>query len=962
MSADATGGRHEHNANAVIAQWLNDAGRDCTAAADRTGVIAGSNARPDIVIRQGDRMPVIVECEFRRPAVSDAVSRLGIALRDNPRQFTEIVAVGIAAECERDSEARFRRRLDADEPALSFQLVSQCGAEVKVWPDRPLPGTASDLAAYCEYAQVPQAVIDAHSEHIAERIYGIGAFLLQTILASQATSAGALQQLRAGTGCDDDAAATRTACAIWLVAIDLQNDLARNSPVLQALNLRSTHEIRAGRISGKTSPEPLLEQWRIIQQVNYLPVIELAIGSLRLGHMGEYIADVLDALHGLSMQMDELHAKHVYNFAGELWQRVVGDREERAAHYTRPEIAELLATLAAERFNDRSAAEIARLNLMDAACGTGTLIGAGERALRRKYVAKGGRDAALHRQRMEEHIYAMDVNGIAGTLTAKRLTDMDIGQDYSGSKIAVITDPAGSLILLNPGITGVSNVLGYRSVTPTVGAGGDEGVFHVMLEGIDWALMNPPYSRPMPGRRMSTTGLSTLRAAARRRKYLMSNGQAGLATDFGNLSNIRLAPGGVYSHVLPLTAARSGAWKSWRAELEKDFEDIIAIANVSATELQSMSADTGMGEMLVVATKRKKRPAQWQPTEILCVNLSFAPASLAEGFAVAQEIAAIPPGSAIGYLSCGSYTRFQHDGPGFPWSAVGNSNNELTSVATALLDGQVYDPLTLATRPLSLPMSMLGEAAETGPSDDVIGHNRDSKDPRGAFEWTPLADLPTPPAQQSMWEADAKAHTSIVTAPTHGGRVVRDELAQRLVNRRSQWFLKRNMRWTSQATAAAQTPDAAHGGAAWTALCGISSDNGKAVALFYNSIFGGIVRNAYGAIQKHGRSEVRIGATAALLCFAFNADTAAAQRARDLAAREFDGLARLELEPFAYCFRDRNRHRIDDAVAAMLGLDPTDAVIQSMLAHYRRLFAREPNVNGRQQPILAALAQYEAGN
>ena len=332
MSADATGGRHEHNANAVIAQWLNDAGRDCTAAADRTGVIAGSNARPDIVIRQGDRMPVIVECEFRRPAVSDAVSRLGIALRDNPRQFTEIVAVGIAAECERDSEARFRRRLDADEPALSFQLVSQCGAEVKVWPDRPLPGTASDLAAYCEYAQVPQAVIDAHS------------------------------------------------------------------------------------------------------------------------------------------------------------------------------------------------------------------------------------------------------------------------------------------------------------------------------------------------------------------------------------------------------------------------------------------------------------------------------------------------------------------------------------------------------------------------------------------------------------------------------------------------------RWTSQATAAAQTPDAAHGAAAWTALCGISSDNGKAVALFYNSIFGGIVKNAYGAIQKQGRSEVRIGATAALPCFAFNADTAAAQRARDLAAREFDGLARLELEPFAYCFRDRNRHRIDDAVAAMLGLDPTDAVIQSMLAHYRRLFAREPNVNGRQQPILAALAQYEAGN
>ena len=40
-----------------------------------------------------------------------------------------------------------------------------------------------------------------------------------------------------------------------------------------------------------------------------------------------------------------LQAKHVYNFAGELWQRLVIDREERASHYTKPEIAELLATL-----------------------------------------------------------------------------------------------------------------------------------------------------------------------------------------------------------------------------------------------------------------------------------------------------------------------------------------------------------------------------------------------------------------------------------------------------------------------------------------------------------------------------------------------------------------------------------------------------------------------------------------
>ena len=43
----------------------------------------------------------------------------------------------------------------------------------------------------------------------------------------------------------------------------------------------------------------------------------------------------------------------------------------------------------------------------------------------------------------------------------------------------------------------------------------------------------------------------------------------------------------------------------------------------------------------------------------------------------------------------------------------------------------------------------------------------------------------------------------------------------------------------------------------------------------------------------------------------------------------------------------------------MLGLDPNDAGIRDLLARYRLLFAREPNVNGRKRAILNALAEYE---
>ena len=960
MTGRATGGLHEHNANTVIAQWLNDAGRNWIAESERTHVMEGSNARPDIVIRQGGRMPVIIECEFGAPAVGDAQSRLGEKLAGESRPFTEVIAVGIAERCDGDSEAQFRRRLDANENIFTVRLVSENGDGVKVWPDRPLAATPQDLAAYCEYSQAPQAVIDEHSQRFARRVESAGTFLLTTLREAGNYAAAALATLRDVTGCDDDEQAARTACAIWLIAIDLQNDLAQYSPTLQALDLKSIDAMKA-ELLGLLVPHYVLDQWRIIESVNYLPVVELAIQSLTAALPAEYLREVVEDLHNLSRELNQLHVKHVYNFAGELWQRLVGDREERAAHYTRPETAELLATLAAERFSDRAVEQIAALNLMDAACGTGTLIGAGERAVRRKYSAQGGRDAELHRKRMEERIYAMDVNGIAGTLTAKRLTDMNVEQEYGSSRIAVITDPAGSLILLDPGVTGVSNVLGYRSVTPTEGAGGKEGVFHVMLQGIDWSLMNPPYSRPRKGREQATRGLAPLRAAAKRRSYLMSHGQAGLASDFGNLTNIRLAPGGVYSHVLPLTAAHAGSWQSWRAELEKDFENIVAIANVSSAELQSMSADTGMSEMLVIATKRSKRPKEWQPTEILCVNLNAAPATLAEGYALAKEIAAIPETEVEGILSSGSYIRFQHDGPGFPWGAVGNSSNDLSAVTAALLKGSAYDPATLTARPLSLPMAALGDIAGTGPTHHTIGHLR-GNDRIGAFEWWPLSGLSAVPAQQAMWAVDTKLQTRIAAQPTHGGTVVDLELAQQMAQKRSRWHLARNLRWTSQALAAVSTRANAHGGSTWNALQDIADENAKPAILYYNSIFGAIVRQGYGQSTQSGRARVQIGAVAGLPCPAFHADSPEAQRAREIANEHFDELARLELQPFAYCFRDANRHRIDNVVAEMLGLDPENGDIQEMLAHYRVLFASEPNVNGRQKSIISALEEHKREN
>ncbi len=942
----------EPEANSAIADYLNGVSVSWSANAERAQTLVNDDGRPDIVVRQNGRRAVVVETEYGRPAVGDAGSRLGKKLIGEARGLTEVVAVGIDENCKLDTRAEFLARLERDEMVLEVQLVSTTG----VWPDDPLVSRPSDLVAYCEYAQVPQLEIDEQSAKVAAEIESLGANLVDAMRLMGSKGDDILDELTGIVGAGSAKDAAKIVCAIWLTTIDLHNDLATYSPTLQSMGLETTQQIRVGSGMGVLRQQHLLDAWDVIESVNYLPVMELAKESLlAVGDSGA-VSEILMNLEGLSGNLNALQAKHVYNFAGELWQRLVTDREERAAHYTKPEVAELLATLAAQRFSDRSVDEVASLDLMDAACGTGTLIGAGERALRRVYLLKGGNDPNLHRKRMEEHIIALDVNGIAGTMTAKRLTDLEVAQDYQESRIAIVTHEAGSLCLLNPETTGITDMLGSGGRGLTPGQNSNNGMVRVPVGSVDLALMNPPYSRPRRGREQATTGLAPLRRIAAKYGWHMSHGQAGLGSDFGNMSNMRLKPGGVFAHVLPLTAAHAGSWTQWRREMVRYFKDIVVIANTNTSELQSMSADTGMGEMLVVATKRETPLEGSEVDELLCVSLSAAPATMAEGYALGREIAAIPDGSPTSTERWGSWAHLKQNGTGAPWGAIGNRNVELTAVSELMLEGRLYDPTTMNRHAMPLPIVTLSNLADAGPTHDLIGHPRGG-DGRGAFEWNPLETLPVAPSQKSMWAANAQTQVRIATDPTHGGRVVSQNLARRLVAQRSNWFISRNLRWTSQALAFAHTSNVTHGGRAWNALQNLDDEVGRCLALWNNSVFGGIIRNAYGQTTQAGRATIQVIAIMGLPCPDFGADTAAGAHARWVAGMNFAGLSALELEPFAYCFRDENRWRIDDVVAEMIGLDPSDLDVADMLAHYRLMFASEPNVNGRNRGVLGALGK-----
>jgi hypothetical protein len=342
--------------------------------------------------------------------------------------------------------------------------------------------------------------------------------------------------------------------------------------------------------------------------------------------------------------------------------------------------------------------------------------------------------------------------------------------------------------------------------------------------------------------------------------------------------------------------------------------------------------------------------------DLLCVNLGRAPATLADGYALGREIAAIPDAPPTGTRGWGNWARLKQNGTGSPWGAVGNNNVDLVIVSELMLESTLYDPTMLNEHGMTLPMATLSHLAGAGPTHDLIGHPIGG-DGRGAFEWTPWKELPVAPAQKSMWAAEAGSQVRIAAVPTHGGTVVSRGLARRSVTQRSNWFISRNLRWTSQAIAFAHTESEVHGGQAWNAMQNLKDEVGRCLALWNNSVFGGIIRNAYGQSSQAGRARIQVKAIPGLPCPDFGADTAAGEHARWVAGLNFAALSELELEPFAYCFRDENRWRIDDVVAEMIGLDVEDRRVREMLAHYRLMFAGEPNVNGRNRAILAALEE-----
>ena len=987
----AAGQMHEQTFNIALAQALRarrQAWRDSDAAilCERSRVLWDAQAnRPDILAQTPEIYPVVLEVEFGDPAFGDARSRLGKRVHGTTFPIRSAIAIGAPAEIRNWSEDRLQEWLsDPYGVELKYAILSAnirgdegevnlSDNDIHYWPRRPgfVTGNLEDLAVLCEYAAAPPQLVTDTAKSVAAQINNLAEALYRGL------EPAAIQEIAKELGQTDLRQGLRMACCIWLTSLRLQNLLAETSDDLKAQGLKTTSEMRFASQAGEVIiPDDVRVEWGKILAFNYKAVFNAARNVLHLRMPDTVGGDALTQLARQASRITNLRLGNRVDFAGELFPELLSDREETAAHYTLPETAELLSQMAVSRLDlkdSKSPQEVAAVKIADLACGTGSLLRAGYRHIRSRHDAAGGAGEGLHKQMMEKSIVGLDINALAAHMTAAGLSAMEMATEYQRTNIAAVSvlgGQAGSLELLDA--DQITDVTG-QTVSAAAADCALPTNIEVPNESQDLVIQNPPYTRVKGGfqpfaiagisekdRRRSETRLKNLRDKLRRAGNEIPNGQAGMGADFSALADRKLKKGGVFATVLPLTAAHSESWQGFRKTLETEYRDLTAIAFVSNTGAM-LSAETHMNEMLLIATKRMEPKPDSEQARLLCINLSTAPESLSAAFWYAKmfnRLGQPERGSDIIHdtdmgQGIGSWVVQNVTAAGFPWFTVGMQDHHLARTAAELMAGRFYSIQAMETSEFSLGFTSLGEITNIGPTHHLIGHIRGNEE-IGAFTFDPIAEGQVP-SYPALWSVDSKTQRSILTNPTHEGQPVdgREDLQRQMLAQRSDLFISRNLRMTSQALAAARTADLAMGGSTWTALL-VDDEVKDALAIWLNSTLGLLTRVCYGQTTQAGRSRMQIRGLAGFPVPDFAAATPAGQHARQLAQERYEELAALSLEPISYAFRDGNRHQLDAAALELVGLGGNAAAARA-LAHLRSLWCREPAVHGGSEAIMKAL-------
>ena len=921
--------------------------------AEQQGTARQGNTVPDIRVNMPYGLRGIVELEYGQPAVADALRKLGYQFRDSDNlPMRSILAVGIPESLGKMGLWDRKAFLKSDEPHFLLQVVTGAGPQDPnrtIVPDKPVAVSLRDLVHYAWLAAIPEDYSQRELTKVINALHGARDSLLRRFDRTSPAEQEKLQQTYNPDGATGLAGVAGNVVGTLASMAQLHLTLKEWSPgeLMNVLPLGDP-SLWQQIGNGNGIPSAIAREWRKIEDKDYQPLTTLAAAMLEDPALAAQVGATLRVVHA-TMNAISAGISATTNVAAEIWQSLIPDRNERAAYYTKPITAVMLANLTVPRLADPAAA---RYN--EICAGTGTIARATEECIRFRHYAATDDKASIHARRMENYIRLTDINQQSVSVATANMAALEPDTPYRTNAIFAITAAGGALnYLTERGVSDMQDAL--------IGRDGKRSDMLVLeRHTADLCNNNDPYFRAGgDGVRnpISETLMREYKRRADRRVPGVANGMAGFVTFMQVIEHELLNYGGVQGKVLPLAAARADSYTGFRRHLERDYRDLIAISGIPG------SADTSIEEMLVVGAKAG--PDEGGDRAVTCINLTrdFTAKIEAKMFAdaIRREMA---KGRQSGDIDvggkAGSYYKIFAAGDGKPWLAIARgSEGKFPVLTTNVTQGMAWDPGSNEVVSFTLPMTTLGEMMVPGPSESLIGCFAGSRSPRGAFVMHP-ADPGKNQRNPSLWQTLSEEQVKITCQPTHYGepRLAPDKVRE-MQEKASQFHVSMSLRMSSAKVAAAHTEQACMGGRAWCALMPVKDaapGTAESVILFLNSTFGLLIRSGYGLTTNIGRSGLRVRALASHPIPDFAGDTPAAAAARQLALDNFDRLRQLDLERIALAAIDPNRAEIDRVVTLMLGL-PWEVSAENMLAEWRKMLSLEPSVNGGNKGVLAALAE-----
>ena len=683
-------------------------------------------------------------------------------------------------------------------------------------------------------------------------------------------------------------------------------------------------------VGGEADPAGALHAaWHAILERDYAPVFEPALAVLdalpERRAVGHAVRMVAECANRVADSLSELG----YDHAGPLYHRILGSAKSDGAFYTNNVSALMLARLAlSEDFADWSDPEaVARLRIMDPACGTGTLLMAAMQTIKARMggASAAGDPAALHRRLVEDVLCGLDINRHAIQLAACNLTLGAPTVDYRRMNLFTLRHgpqadgsvKAGSLEILGAA-GGPASLDSLAAPLRTLGEleaaqvdSAPEAAFP--LENIDLVIMNPPFTDNVKrGRKYGAAAVKVMQQheIGIRNRLEQRDTVAGGAinsnsvrTFFTPLADKLLEQEvGAVAMVAPVTACTSASSVGERRFLAERFH-IERIVTTHDPRRVNFSENTSIHECLMVL--RRRSDGTRRPTEF--VSLRQMPAAASEAIVAADAIAAASA-SEWGQVCSWPTDRIAAG----DWSPA------------QWFDGTLADTIRILED--SPMLENIGPRYEVRPDGRAI---------RGVFRDSEANLIG---AIRIFWSVGSELRRTMRGEPEawRRPRLGKEAQARRYWEQRSHFLVAQRFRTTNGLLTGLWSPEASIG-SGWVPVAVESTGVAQALAAWWNSTPARLMllnRRSktldYPAWSLEQLREIRIP----------KPDNPAWGALKDA----FDATCADELLPMKQAEECTVRAVIDEAAALALGLSP------DVLADWRRRLAAEPTVSNRPAP------------